>query len=221
MTETGERNGDRGKWVDRAWRRAWPAVVLAMLCAAFYWDALRLPASRIVSGNDLSNMFLQWLRFAVTSLRKGQLPLWNPYLFSGIPFVANPQPALFYPPTWLALLLPVTTALGWIIVLHVWLAAVGMYAWMRSEGASAAGALRRPGAAPPRSSSRPVRARKRWQRGARPMGGPSARSGSGRGSPVRDQPPETSANRASIRRASSAAGGRGSRPSRPSPSEAS
>jgi hypothetical protein len=141
MTDTGERNGNRGKWVDRAWRRAWPAVVLAMLCAAFYWDALRLPASRIVSGNDLSNMFLQWLRFAVSSLRRGQLPLWNPYLFSGVSFVANPQPALFYPPTWLALLLPVTTALGWIIVLHVWLAGVGTYGWMRSEGASAAGAL--------------------------------------------------------------------------------
>jgi hypothetical protein len=125
----------------KAWRNAWPIGVLALLCVAFYWDALWLPADRAVAGNDLTNMFLHWLRFAVSSIRRGQFPLWNPNLFSGIPFVANPQPALFYPPTWLALLVPVTRALGWIIVLHVWLAGVGMYAWLRSEGASAMGAL--------------------------------------------------------------------------------
>ena len=67
--------------------------------------------------------------------------LWNPHFFSGLSFIANPQPALFYPPTWLVLLMPVTRALGWIVVLHLWLAGVGMYAWLRSEGASAVGAL--------------------------------------------------------------------------------
>jgi hypothetical protein len=102
---------------------------------------LWLPADRIIAGNDLINMFLPWLRFAVSSLQQGQLPLWNPYFFSGLPFVANPQPALFYPPTWLALLMPVTRALGLIVVLHLWLAGAGMYAWLRSEGASVSGAL--------------------------------------------------------------------------------
>ena len=125
----------------RLWRCAWPVVVLGLLCVAFYWDVLCVPAQRIVAGNDLSNMFLHWLSFARSSIQQGEFPLWNPYLFSGIPFVANPQPALFYPPTWLALLMPVTRALGWIIVLHVWLAGAGMYAWMRSEGASTTGAL--------------------------------------------------------------------------------
>nr|HID13532.1 hypothetical protein [Anaerolineae bacterium] len=113
----------------------------ALLCAAFYWDVLWLPAGRIVAGNDLSNAFLHWLHFAVSSIRRGHLPLWNPHLFSGLSFVANPQPALFYPPTWLALLMPITRALGLIIVLHLWLAGIGMYVWLRSEGASAAGAL--------------------------------------------------------------------------------
>lgn len=123
------------------WRSGWPLVALALLCAAFYWDVLLLPAGRIVASNDLSNMFLPWLRFAVSTLQQGHLPLWNPYFFSGSSFIANPQPALFYPPTWLVLLMPVTRALGWIVVLHLWLAGVGMYAWLRSEGASAVGAL--------------------------------------------------------------------------------
>jgi hypothetical protein len=128
-------------WISKAWRSAWPIGVLALLCAAFYWDVLGSPADRIVSGNDLANMFLHWSRFAVSSIQQGRIPLWNPYLFSGIPFVANPQPALFYPPTWLALLMPVTRALGLIAVLHVWLAGAGTYAWLRSEEASVSGAL--------------------------------------------------------------------------------
>jgi hypothetical protein len=123
------------------WRAAWPVATLAALCVVFFWDVLWLPGDRIVAGNDLTNMFTHWLSFARFSLQQGQLPLWNPYLSSGLPFVANPQPALFYPPTWLALLLPVPKALGLIIVLHLWLAGVGMVAWLRSEGASRAGAL--------------------------------------------------------------------------------
>jgi hypothetical protein len=114
---------------------------MALLCAAFYWDVLATSGERIIAGNDLAHMFLHWVRFAVSSVRQGRLPLWNPYFFSGLPFAANPQPALFYPPTWLALLMPVTKALGVIIVLHLWLAGVGMYGWLRSEGASVAGAL--------------------------------------------------------------------------------
>ncbi len=132
---------NRIEWAAKAWHNAWPVGFLALLCAASYWDVLWLPADRIVAGNDLTNMFLHWLRFAVSSVERGQLPLWNPYLFSGVPFVANPQPALFYPPTWLALLMPVTRAFGWIIVLHLWIAGAGMYAWLRSEGASVVGAL--------------------------------------------------------------------------------
>jgi hypothetical protein len=129
------------KIVSGLWRRVWPVAVLALLCIAFFWDVLWLPSDRIVAGNDLTNMFTHWLSFARSSIQRGQLPLWNPYLSSGLPFVANPQPALFYPPTWLALLMPVPKALGLIVVLHLWLAGVGMIAWLRSEGASRAGAL--------------------------------------------------------------------------------
>ena len=104
-------------------------------------DVLWMDSSRILAGNDLTNMFRPWLDFGVSSIWQGRLPLWNPYLSSGLPFVSNPQPALFYPPTWLALLVSVPKTLGLIVVLHFWLAGVGMYAWLRSEGASQQGAL--------------------------------------------------------------------------------
>ena len=117
------------------------AFVWAVLCLAFFWDILLAPADQIVAGNDLANMFQIWLQYAKTSILHGEFPLWNPYLFSGTPFAADPQPALFYPATWLALLMPVTRALGVILVVHVWWAAVGMSGWLRSEGASWWGAL--------------------------------------------------------------------------------
>jgi hypothetical protein len=120
---------------------ALPAVLLALLCAAFFWDALWLPDGYALGGNDLTNMFVPWLRFAKTSTQQGRLPLWTPTLFSGTPFVANPQPALFYPPTWLALLMSPTRALALSLVFHVWLAAIGMVVWLRSEAASEAGAF--------------------------------------------------------------------------------
>jgi len=139
--ETGEELLNRQGCITKTWHDVWPLATLAVLCVVFFWDVLWLPADQIIAGNDLVNMFLHWLRFAVSSVQQGQLPLWNPYLFSGIPFIANPQPALFYPPTWLALLMPITRAFGWIIVLHLWIAGAGMYVWLRSEGASTVGAL--------------------------------------------------------------------------------
>ncbi len=122
-------------------RYALPALALAGLCAAFFWDALWLPEGYALGGNDLTNMFVPWLHFVKTSIQQGRLPLWNPTLFSGTPFVANPQPALFYLPTWLALLMSPTRALALSLVFHVWLAGIGMYIWLRSEAASEAGAF--------------------------------------------------------------------------------
>ena len=115
--------------------------MLALLCGAFFWDALFLSRGQVLAGNDLANMFYHWHSFARSALAGGRLPLWNPYTLSGQPFIANPQPALFYPPTWLSLLMPVAASLSWIIVLHVWLGGAGMYAWLRAEGASRTGAL--------------------------------------------------------------------------------
>lgn len=128
-------------WI-RSWAlRLWPIAVLALLCVAFFWDVFFLRAEQILGGDDLTNLFWHWADFAVSSIEQGRFPLWNPYLFSGIPFSANPQPALFYPPMWLTGLMPLNRALALIVVLHVWVAGGGMYAWMRSEGASKSGAL--------------------------------------------------------------------------------
>src|SRR5206468_2819531 len=65
-------------------------------------------------------------------LRGGELPLWNPHFGGGQPLAANPMYEAFYPPQWLSALPDVVTAVHVEIVLHLLLAALGMYAFLRS-----------------------------------------------------------------------------------------
>ena len=118
----------------RTWiNRVWIPLMWAGLCILFFWEVLGAPADHMVDGDDLFAMFRIWLDYARSAILNGTFPLWNPYLFSGTSFVGDPQPALFYPPTWLALLVSASKGLGLILVLHVWWAGLGVFKWLRSE----------------------------------------------------------------------------------------
>jgi hypothetical protein len=119
------------------------AVWAAAGAVFIFWEPLFVwPAGTLLDGDDYGYMFIPWLNFIFDSLRQhGVLPLWNPYLFSGAPFYANPQPMLFYPFTYLGLLMSVTRAMAVTLVIHVCLMGLGMYGWLRSLGATHAGAF--------------------------------------------------------------------------------
>ena len=46
---------------------------------------------------DTIREFYPWLDFTVGEIKKGNMPLWNPYNFSGQPHMANYLTAVFYP----------------------------------------------------------------------------------------------------------------------------
>jgi hypothetical protein len=48
-------------------------------------------------GIDVVRQFFPWRFFSTQMLKKGQLPLWNPYNFAGNPHLANFQSAVFNP----------------------------------------------------------------------------------------------------------------------------
>lgn len=98
------------------------------------------PAGQAVGSYDMRGLFVPWLEFAREAVWNGRLPLWDASLFAGYPFLSNPQVALFYPPTWLAILLPVNMGISWYLVLHIWLAGLGMYLFIRSLGGENVGA---------------------------------------------------------------------------------
>ena len=117
--------------------RRWAPLILLLLVLIPFWDLLSAAPHQVIgggaAGNDLTFMFLNWWDFALESVRNGEFPLWNPYLYAGTPFVANPQPALFYPPVWVIAALPLTRAVTALYLLHLWIAALGMYRWLADE----------------------------------------------------------------------------------------
>lgn len=62
----------------------------------------------------------------------GDFPSWNPFFSAGQPLAANPEHEVFYPLTWLILLPSFHLGFHWLIVLHLYIAAVAMYAFLRS-----------------------------------------------------------------------------------------
>jgi hypothetical protein len=80
--------------------------------------------------------------FGTAMLRSGHLPLWNPYLFGGMPFIAAFDGDIFYPPTLLMrLIMPADRAVTWAFTLHVMLAGWFTYGWLRATGLPFAAAM--------------------------------------------------------------------------------
>lgn len=113
------------------WRRPHPPSVepllamglLGAVILAVYWRLLI--EGLVLAGYDTQTYFFPYWTYAFNALRDGRVPLWNPSVFLGVPFLANPQAAVFYAPNWLLLPVAPERALGLAVVLHVALAATG------------------------------------------------------------------------------------------------
>src|SRR5205809_2030493 len=73
--------------------------------------------------------------------RLGHVPLWNPELFGGLPFVAAGHGDIFYPTSFLRLVLPVETVVNLNFVLHYILAGLFTYWLLRRLHVSWTGAV--------------------------------------------------------------------------------
>ena len=114
----------------------------------FAWQPFKSAAAAfgiVVPQNELlSDLILEnypWKRFILASLSGGELPLWNPYLFAGIPFLAAGQHSAMYPFSLLYYTLPLEKAYGWFTVLQLGLAGVFAYILMRTFGLRRYGAV--------------------------------------------------------------------------------
>ncbi len=97
-----------------------------------------------VQNGLLTDLILQnypWKRFLTTALNRRELPLWDPYIFAGHPFLANGQHAGLYPLTWIFFVLPLPRAFGVFIALQLGLTGISMYIFARTIGANRLGAF--------------------------------------------------------------------------------
>jgi hypothetical protein len=107
-------------------------ILLWTLVLAFFWR-IGL-AGRVLAGGDVFTYFYPYWAEATRAAQSGRLPLWNPYLFMGAPFLANSQVGVFYPLNWpLWLWLPAHRSIHLTLVLHLCLAAFNAYAWSRAS----------------------------------------------------------------------------------------
>src|SRR5579864_1118445 len=121
---------------EERWRRpfnlVWPlsadvSAALGLLAAtlAFYYPLVFL--GRTLVDYDANVYFYPQRVFLARSLLSGRIPLWDPDLFLGAPFLANPQTAVLYPPSWLFVLGPPQVIYTVQLVLHAFLAAFFTY----------------------------------------------------------------------------------------------
>jgi hypothetical protein len=93
-------------------------------------------------GSDTLNLGYVARAFYAGELAAGTFPGWAPQILGGTPFLeALSGGDSLYPTSLLLLLMAPFRALGWKLVLHVFLAGPFMYGWMRALGTSKAAAL--------------------------------------------------------------------------------
>ena len=101
------------------------ALGLVLLLAWATWPVI---AGRLPGNLDLLLQFAPNATFLQRELSAGRLPLWNPYVGAGVPFLADPGTAGWYLPSWLALLaLSTADATRLLLIVHLAWAAAGMY----------------------------------------------------------------------------------------------
>ncbi len=75
------------------------------------------------------------------SFRSGRFPLWNPYIYAGIPFFADPQTRVVYPVSALLAWMDPHVAMGYDVAIHFFIAMVGMYLFLQALGTTTSGSI--------------------------------------------------------------------------------
>ncbi|NLE44162.1 MAG: YfhO family protein [Chloroflexi bacterium] len=123
-----DRDRPRTRWLPDALA----LCTLCLLIVMSFWSLVG--QGRVLAAGDIFTYFYPYWAAATRALRAGRLPLWNPHIFTGAPFLANSQVGLLYPVNWLLwMLLPPHWSVHATIVVHVCLAALNAYAWGRSS----------------------------------------------------------------------------------------
>ena len=114
-----------------------PFVILGVLTLLVFREYLLSGTGSMLLGQDTIAAGIMFRKFFVEHIQAlGRLPHWNPYLFGGVPTIEAGSGDILYPASILHFLLPLTSALAWKLILHVYLGGIFMYLAARAFGAS-------------------------------------------------------------------------------------
>ncbi|KPL04074.1 MAG: hypothetical protein AMJ90_02140 [candidate division Zixibacteria bacterium SM23_73_2] len=110
-----------------------PVVLFALLSVILFHQFIF--SDQMLFGTDTIEagvMFRDFYKSFVNQYHA--IPLWNPYLFGGMPFVDAMHGDTFYPLAFIQFFLPLHKALGWKLVLTVFLTGLFTYLCLRAFG---------------------------------------------------------------------------------------
>lgn len=90
-------------------------ALLIILWLLFFWrlfTPIRADQASLKQG-DFSAQFVAFGGYQYTRWSEGEVPLWNPYNNGGLPFIADTQAAVFYPPRLLTIALVSLSGTDW------------------------------------------------------------------------------------------------------------
>lgn len=146
----------------------WPILIIALVVSLFFWKVF-LKDQVPIPGDFVVGVYYPWLDYkwgyevgvpvknpittdvvsftfpmqtlAIDMLKKGDLPLWNPYILAGTPLFANFQSAPFSPTKFLYFLFDELSAWSFQIILQHLLAGVFTYLLLRDWKVSKLGSI--------------------------------------------------------------------------------
>jgi len=105
-------------------------LLLCLVCSIPFLDVI-FSGSRFYI-RDLTRYYFPTKHIIREVLLGGDFPYWNRYYSGGQPMAANPEYEIFYPLQWLILLPSYDLGFRLHILVHVYIAAIGMYLFLRS-----------------------------------------------------------------------------------------
>jgi hypothetical protein len=115
---------------------AWATLVYALAAMMLAYPALA-GQFLINPRSDQYKAGYAFREFAASWLRSGHgFPQWNPYLLGGLPYVAAMHGDIFYPTFLLRMVMPTDRAMTWEFVIHIVLAGLFTYQFLRAWGVS-------------------------------------------------------------------------------------
>jgi hypothetical protein len=115
------------------------ALGVTLLPLIYFFPATR--GNLIISPDD-GVIFNIPIRVAVANLiQAGYVPLWNPYMFSGMPLFGAAQAGVLFPLNWFYLLFSIPVATNLMMLSTYMVAALGAYLYARRSESSIAGAV--------------------------------------------------------------------------------
>lgn len=104
-------------------------ALLGLVTFVFYLPYLQ---GKVFFPWDIQDRFFPLLYYVASTLKAGEVPLWNPYMWGGMSLVGDPEIGIFYPGNWILFLLARFQPFDFLwlqtsIIVHYWLSGVFTY----------------------------------------------------------------------------------------------